>query len=329
MHQVIEAIIDELGRVILSEPLELSGNRRALVIVLDDSAISPSSTRHWLPGALQSEGVNRYRIEKPLSTSGMGEAFIGTDLQSRRTVCIKRLRPIMRNGTVARVCRTHARVQSKYVVSLLDLYEHDDSLYLVMEYINGPTLAERLAVGLRPAEISWLGLTLMRGVQAIHKQGVIHCDLKPQNILIQYYTLEVEDRPGWVPKIIDFDLALISRYWEQEDGNRGHIGFGTPAYMAPEQISDCTVCEACDIYAVGLILYEAITGQPAFAGAPHSIMAAKVAQTEGLRVAHLPPDIPSIFGVLVERCTNPSPMRRPSATEVVKSLESALDYTAE
>jgi serine/threonine-protein kinase len=193
-----------------------------------------------------------------------------------------------------------------------------------MEYVDGPTLVDRLAVGLQSPEIGWLGLALMRGLQAFHQLDVIHCDLKPQNILIQQDTLVSPGEPGWTPKIIDFGLAVLDRHdAEGVFTAEGRIA-GTPAYMAPEQVGGLLLSPACDVYAVGLIVHEALTGHRAFTGDAHSIMKAKMTQTDGLRVDRLPCDFPPAIAELVERCTHPDPGRRPTAPESVDWLERCL-----
>lgn len=328
MHQVIEALVDKTGRVFLSQPVEFSEIRRALVIVLDNSPpLDPYRTKSFESGISSIEAECRYRIEKPIAAGGMGQAFLGTDLQTGRIVCIKRLRPDLRGDILIHEWRSLSRVDSRYVVRFLDRYEHDRSLHLVMEYVDGPTLADRLEVGLPPTEIGWLALSLMRGVQAFHQLDVIHCDLKPQNILIQQESMVSMEEPGWVPKIIDFGLAVLDR--QDVEGNETALGrvAGTPAYMAPEQIKGWMLSPACDIYAVGLILYETLTGQRAFAGDSYSIMAAKVAQSKGLHLNQLPPSIPAAIAELVERCTHPHPAQRPTALEAVGWLERCLKFT--
>jgi serine/threonine-protein kinase len=319
MHQVLEALIDENGRVFLAEPARFAGSRRALVIVLDEGT-APAATRTYVPRE-QGEGASRYRIDRPLGVGGMGQAFVGTDITTNRTVCIKRLRPGVRGEHIVQEWRSLSRVDSRYVVRFLDRYEHNGSLHLVMEFIDGPTLADKLRPGLPPAEIVWLGLALMRGVQAFHQLDVIHCDLKPENILIQDETLVREGEPGWTPKIIDFGLAVLDRH--DADGRLTAEGraAGTPAYMAPEQASGWVLSPACDVYAVGLILWEAFTGRRAFAGDTYSIMAAKAAQTAGLRFADGSAGVPPVVSELVERCTHPHPGHRPTAAVAIELLE--------
>lgn len=330
MHQVIEALIDETGRVFLTEPVRFADKRRALVIVLDDTAtVDPNPTKSSVPSTKPSEPACRYRVERPLGAGGMGQTFLGTDLQAGRTVCIKQLRPGLGSQLIVQEWRSLSRVDSRFVVRFLDKYDLGGTLHIVMEYIDGPTLAEQLERGVPSGQCAWLGLCLMQGLRAFHALDVIHCDLKPQNVLIQELTLVSPGEPGWVPKIIDFGLAVLDRH--DADGHltaEGRVA-GTPAYMAPEQANGWILSPACDVYAIGLILWEALCGRRAFTGDPYSIMAAKAAQKAGLRIDNATVDVPPGITDLVECCTHPNPARRPTAAEAILRLEQYVAVSAE
>jgi serine/threonine protein kinase len=328
MHQVLEALVDEAGRVYLSEPVRLTERRRALVIVFDEESSLGQIQTGNLHAGVSIVGAARYRIDRPLGQGGMGQTFVGTDIHSGQTVCIKRLRPGMRGALIVQEWHSLSRVDSRFVVRFLDRYEHRGSLHLVMEYVEGPTLADRLQTALSADEVTWLALALMRGVEAFHQHEVIHCDLKPQNVLIEQETLARQGAPAWTPKIIDFGLAVLDM--QDADGNitaEGRMA-GTPAYMAPEQVRGWMLSPACDVYAVGLILWEALTGRRAFTGDSHSIMAAKLNQTAGLRVEKTPPGVPVEVGELVARCTHPDPSGRPSASEAAELFQRCGPYAS-
>src|SRR4051812_43567803 len=122
--QVLEALVDEAGRVFLHEPARFARPRRALLIVLDDEMTpAPNRIPAFIPG-LQHEGARRYRIDQPLGAGGMGQTFLGTDTHTGRTVCIKRLRAGFRNEIIVQEWRSLSRVDSPYVVRFLDWYEH-------------------------------------------------------------------------------------------------------------------------------------------------------------------------------------------------------------
>lgn len=326
MHHALEAVVDETGRVTLAGPLPpLAGPRRALVVILDGEPAAPPTGTHTVVSDGRTPTAPRYRIDRPLGAGGMGETFVGTDLATGAAVCIKRLRPGVRDEVLAQEWRSLARVDSRYVVRFLDRYDAGGSLHLVMEFVPGPTLADLLKAGLHAGEVGWLGLALMRGVLALHAADVIHCDLKPQNVLIdQHEGPAPPGEPGWVPKIIDFGLAILDRYdAEGCETRRGGMA-GTPAYMAPEQVKARMLSPACHVYAVGVILYEAVTGRRAFTGEPLMIMFEKSQQTDGLRVESLPPGVPAALAGLILRCTHPDPDARPTAREAVELLEGGL-----
>lgn len=320
MHKVIEAMIDETGRVLLSEPFHSEQRQRALVIVLDDDTIANSANPN--------NAVSRYELGTQLGAGGMGEAFVGKDRQSGQKVCIKRLRPGLGYHLLDQEWRSLARVESKYVVRYLDQFRQNESLHIVMEYIDGPTLSKRIWPGLTGPEIVWLGLTLMQGVSAFHEANIIHCDLKPENILICDETMISANEPSWIPKIIDFGLAVLDR--RDADGVETGAGrvAGTPAYMAPEQVNGWMLSAACDVYAVGVILYEALSGRRAFEGDTYSILRSKLQLETGLQLDRLPPGLPLDIADLVERCTNPNPTERPTSLEASHLLSSFYTTTA-
>jgi serine/threonine protein kinase len=329
MHQVIEAVIDETGRVFLTEPVRFPEKRRALVIVLDDTAAVDPFRTNSVPSTKASEGGFRYRIDRPLGAGGMGLTYLGTDLQTGQTVCIKQLRPDLGSALILQEWKSLSRVDSRFVVRFLDRYDLGGTVHIVMEYVDGSALAERLRTGLPSGECAWLGWCLMQALRAFHELDVIHCDLKPQNVLIQDLTLVSQGEPGWVPKVIDFGLAVLDQH--DADGCATAWGrvAGTPAYMAPEQINGLMLSPACDVYAVGLILWEALCGRRAFTGDSFSIMEAKVAQKDGLRIESAVVGAPTGIIDLVERCTHPHPARRPTAAEAVKRLEQYVTVSAE
>ncbi|HEY1066184.1 MAG TPA: serine/threonine-protein kinase [Pirellulales bacterium] len=318
-HQVFEATVDEHGRVALNHPARFTGVRRALVVVLAE----PGETR---PGDAES-AASPYRFERPLGSGGMGETFVATQLSTGLIVCVKRLRLGVSDAVIEQEMQSLQRVVSPYVARYLDAYRQHGTLHLVTQYVAGPTLAQRLVGGLTAREIVRLGAMLMRGLEAIHAQRVIHCDLKPQNVVTDFETIIGPQSIGWIARIIDFGLAVLDEY----DSAGRHTGqgrlAGTPAYMSPEQILGATLSPACDVYAAGLILWESIAGRYAFSGNIREIMAAKAEQKTGLRIDPLPGLPPAVLEA-IERCTDPDPTRRPTASEAAPLFEAAfLDAT--
>ncbi len=211
-------------------------------------------TERFAPGVLL---ASRYRIVSRLGKGGMGEVYRADDLILRQPVALKFL-PESAKNNVNLLTRFYDEVRiargisHKNVCRVYDIGEVDGQPYLSMEYIDGEDLASLLRrIGRLPADkATEFARKLCAGVAAAHSQGVLHRDLKPANIMI--------DSRGEL-RVTDFGLAGIA---EQLQGDE--IRNGTPAYMAPEQLSGLEVSAQSDLYAVGLILYEMFTGKVAF-----------------------------------------------------------------
>src|SRR5580704_4983483 len=215
---------------------------------------SPSSTGYearYVPGTTLSD---RYRIVSALGKGGMGEVYRAEDLKLGQSVALKFLTASLAQTEQAldrftREVRLARQVSHPNVCRVFDIGEADGRTFLTMEYVDGEDLASLLRrIGRLPAD---KGLEIARqlcaGLAAAHEHGVVHRDLKPANAML--------DGRGRV-RITDFGLAGFSG----EDGGRA----GTPAYMAPEQLSGDEVTPKSDIYSLGLMLYEIFTGKRAF-----------------------------------------------------------------
>lgn len=277
------------------------------------------------PGSPPPATAGRYRLVRPLGRGGMGETFLAVDQRTGRQVCVKRMLCGHKPQLLAHEWKSLARAASPYVVRYLDQAEVDGLVFLVMEYIDGATLAERWTTGEGgAADLVWLGMCLFSGLADVHRHGVIHCDLKPQNILIEHRTFYDGGDPGWIPKIADFGLAVLDR--RDVDGRataEGRIA-GTPAYMAPEQARGWMLSPACDVYAAGLILWECGSGRRAFDGDVHTIMLEKLARTEPFRLEPGRFTAPPALLEMIERCTHPTPASRPTAHEAAEAFAGVL-----
>src|SRR5215471_3473888 len=213
-----------------------------------------TSKERFPPGTLL---ASRYRIVSRLGKGGMGEVFRADDLILGQPVALKFL-PEAAKGNLNLLTRFYDEVRiarqisHKNVCRVYDIGEVDGQPYLSMEYIDGEDLGSLLRrIGRLPADkATEFARKLCAGVAAAHGQGVLHRDLKPANIMI--------DSRGEL-RVTDFGLAAIA---EQLKG--AEIRNGTPAYMAPEQLTGKEVSVQSDLYAVGLILYEMFTGKMPF-----------------------------------------------------------------
>lgn len=211
------------------------------------------------------QAFSRYRITGKIDEGGMGEVYLAQDTRLGREVAVKVLPPgALQDESARNRFRREAEILSKLshpnIATVYDFETQQGEDRLVMEYVRGVTLSDKLAVGPLPEkEVLFLGLQLAEGIAAAHDRGVIHRDLKPGNLRV---TTE-----GWL-KILDFGLAK-----EALGGGRGFSTEtvtdtasvkGTVRYMAPEQLLAQNIDARTDIYAVGCILYEMATGQAPF-----------------------------------------------------------------
>lgn len=254
----------------------------------------------------------RYRLGECVGEGGMARVYRAEDVVLGRTVAIKMIRPGVDGASSERARSEMTVLASLNHPSLVTLF--DASLapgrpeYLAMEFVDGPTLAERLASGgpLPSEVVAHLAAELAEALHVVHKAGVVHRDIKPSNVLLSPAQL-----PGARPraKLADFGIAYLL------DASRitsPGLVIGTVAYLAPEQIRGDDPAPASDIYALGLVLLEALTGQRAHP--PGGGMSAALSRLES------PPTIPDSVGRpwadLLTRMLDPDPSGRPTAAQV-------------
>jgi tetratricopeptide (TPR) repeat protein len=255
--------------------------------------------------------VSHYRITARLGSGGMGEVWLAEDIRLGHEVAIKRLPAALAGDRRARQrfmreARAVASMRHPYVVALNEFDEIDGEFYLITEYAPGGSLRERIADspgGLDPGTAVRWGIQAAEGLAAAHAQDILHRDIKPDNLL-----LSVDDDL----KIADFGLATLADTTRMtQDGAL----IGTLAYMAPEQRSGQDTSERTDLYALGLTLYEMLTGRR-----PHPDAAASGDWT----AASFPgrnPDLPAELATLLDELLSADPSARPrSASEVARRL---------
>ena len=248
--------------------------------------------------------ASRYRIIGLLGQGGMGEVYRANDLKLGQPVALKFL-PIATAKNQQLLARFHAEVRIARQVShpnvcrVYDIGEVDGATFLSMEYVDGEDLRSLLRrIGRLPGDKAVeIARKLCAGLAAAHDKGVLHRDLKPANVMI--------DGRGQV-LITDFGLAAVAG---QLDG--AHIGDGTPAYMAPEQLAGKEVSVRSDIYSLGLILHEMFTGKRA------TLESGKAANSPTSIVKDLDPAVEKV----ILRCLEADPQNRPqSAMAVARAL---------
>jgi serine/threonine protein kinase/tetratricopeptide (TPR) repeat protein len=269
--------------------------------------------------------IGPYVIIDTLGTGGMGEVYRARDARLERDVAIKRLSASAIGGDEARArvlreARAAAALTHPNIAAVYDVLETPDGLVIVMEYVPGESVAGRLARGPLPVEEAVrVGLQIADALTEAHDRGVIHRDLKPANVHLT---------PGGKAKILDFGIARSvsdpPRGGAGDPGSEAGRIIGTPGYMAPEQMSGGRADARTDIYGVGLLLFEMLTGRRPFEQADLLDSARAMFQGKVPRVDDVDPSLPDQLSSLVERAMALEPQDRPrNARELHGELERA------
>ncbi len=260
-------------------------------------------------------------IERPLGRGGASVVYLAWEPALNRHVAVK-LFP--RNSLVDPHAREHwlgearalTRVPHDHVVAIHRVDETEEWLWLVLEYVSGGTLKERLAEPLLPRDAARLTETIARAVGYFHTRGLVHLDLKPSNIL-----LDGEPGAPWEivsPKISDFGIArLEGEPGTTETGANGPKG--TPSYMAPEQVAALpgTIGPAADLHALGALLYHLLTGRPPFQGASSAETLDQVRNQDPVPPRRLNGRIPRDLETICLTCLEKAPNRRYRSAEAL------------
>lgn len=254
----------------------------------------------------------RYRLGERLGHGGMGEVFAAHDLRLDREVALKLLRADLaeQNGMRERVvaeARLAARLSHPHVVGVLDTGEQDGRPFVVMERLSGRTLRDELSGGAMPAErVRDVGLQVLRALAAAHELGIVHRDVKPGNIL---------DAGQGTWKVADFGIAK----WVHADETLTGTGelLGSPSYLAPERIEGQQAGPASDLYAVGVLLYEALCGRKPFEGDDPFALATAIRDGAFEPPASVLPDADQGVVAVIERAMRLDPKERYESAEAM------------
>jgi len=255
----------------------------------------PTQT-HVSPGGQ----LGPYRVEALLGVGGMGEVFRAVDTRLGRTVALKMVRPDLAGRAdfrqrFEREARAISAVNHSHICTLYDIGEQDGSAYLVMEFVEGDSLAVRLREGPLPIDlVTRYGAQAARALAAAHARGIIHRDLKPANIMLTAHGV----------KVLDFGLAKTVTALcdpERETGSIGNAVVGTPAYMSPEQTRAEVLDERSDIFSLGCVLYEAACGCAPFRGPSILAILHEIAVANPPAPSAIRPELPQEFDLVVER----------------------------
>jgi serine/threonine-protein kinase len=271
--------------------------------------------------------AGKYTLARPLGVGGMGAVWSACNEATGAEVAVKVLLPRPDDGAevLARFRReayATAQLSHRGIVRIYDLVEHEgDSLALVMERLRGKSLATLLAQSGSVAieDAVTLALDVLSALAHAHGAGIVHRDLKPENIF-----LAVDPDGVVTPKILDFGISKL-RFPEVSQITRQGEMLGTPSYMSPEQVRGGEIDARSDLFNVGILLYEMISGQNPFAmSGMHSVVVA-VLEDEPPPLLNVPPRLAAV----IERALSKDPADRyPSATLLAEALRAAMGLPA-
>ncbi len=266
-------------------------------------------------GPFAGDLVGRFRIERLVGQGGFGEVFLARDPDLGRRVALKLLRPDRFASSEAvehflAEARTTARFCHPHIVAVYEVGTWQGRPWLALEYLEGQDLRARMDEGqLGTMEVVRIGLAVAEALAEAHRGRVLHRDLKPANVMIP--------RDGRI-RVVDFGEA------RRLDRDRGEL-CGTPGYLAPEQWRGERESPAVDVWALGIMLYECLSGERPHQGlAPH-VLALRVGSDEPIPLLPASDRLPPALVELVERCLDKDPVSRPTANEIAQILTGVLE----
>jgi Tol biopolymer transport system component len=257
--------------------------------------------------------LGHYEIRAAIGAGGMGEVYRATDTRLDRTVAIKVLPRTLSDDAefrarFARETRTISTLDHPHICALYDVGEADETSYLVMQYLDGETLAARLARGALPVDQALrCGAEIAAALDHAHRHGIVHRDLKPGNIMLT--------KSG--ARLLDFGLAKPIAHGAAAESTRldspltsQGLVVGTVPYMAPEQIEGREADARTDVFAFGAVLHEMLTGARAFTASTVASLAGAILRDEPLPPSRLVPGVPPALDHVVRRCLAKDPDER-------------------
>ncbi|TYZ21689.1 Stk1 family PASTA domain-containing Ser/Thr kinase [Selenomonas ruminis] len=260
----------------------------------------------------------RYELQEQIGGGGMADVYKAKDLLLNRPVAVKILHDQFKSDTefidkFNREAQAAARLSHPNIVNIYDVGVMDDAHYIVMEYVPGRTLKDKIKQEghLSVAE----ALTVAKGIASAlahaHANNLVHCDIKPHNILMM---------PDGSAKVADFGIARAVT--ESTMTYTGNV-VGSVHYFSPEQAKGTMITPKSDVYALGVVLYEMLTGALPFTGETPVSVAMKHLQEEPVPVRQLDPSIPPVVEAIVARAMSKDPAMRPDAAEIVRDIQQA------
>jgi eukaryotic-like serine/threonine-protein kinase len=267
--------------------------------------------------ALTGTTVGRFAVSRRLGAGGMGQVYGAEDTTLKRHVAIKRMAPQAKSTEADRKrllkeAQRASALNHPNVGAVYDVLEHAGELWLVMEYVEGETLRHRLGAPISREEFFSIAIQCCEGLQAAHEKGIIHGDIKPENIMLA---------PGNRVKILDFGVAR--RAWTSTPDTATKsmetmtASGGTPAYMAPEVLLQRPDDGRSDIFSLGLVFYEMLGGEQPFKSESLATTVAKIVHVDPAPLKNVPTPLAAVVSRALAK--NPD-LRYPTATALLEDL---------
>lgn len=266
--------------------------------------------------------IGPYRVLQRLGAGGMGEVFLAHDERLDRRVAIKRIRPEAgtsgdRRERFRREARVAARLNHPAIVQVYDILEAEEGEHIVMEYVEGATLRAQIKQGpLEPLYALRLAREIADGLDAAHHEGIVHRDLKSDNVLVT--------RTGHA-KISDFGIAKQLLAGAEPGITRANVVLGTYRAMSPEQARGEAVDHRSDLFSFGVLLYEMLTGRNPFEAENELATVNRILSHPHPPVRELNPQVPEVAEILIDQLLQKDPYLRPrSAGQIARELDAIL-----
>lgn len=262
--------------------------------------------------------ARRYELQELIGGGGMADVYKAQDKLLDRAVAVKILHQQYANDAefvekFRREATAAAKLAHPNIVNIYDVGEDGGSQYIVMEYVSGPTLKEVIQQKgcLEPIEAVRIAKEIASALESAHRNNLVHCDIKPHNILVM---------PDGHIKVTDFGIArAVSASTMTYSGSV----MGSVHYFSPEQAKGTVITTKSDVYSLGVVLYEMLTGQLPFNGETSVSIALKHLQEEPVPIRQINPSIPPVLEAIVQKAMSKDPADRPSSTELYADLNQA------
>src|SRR5437868_5204022 len=270
--------------------------------------------------------IGRFLIKERLGLGGMGEVYRAEDTVLKRSVALKRIAPQFRADSKYRErflkeAERASSLSDQHIAAIYDVLEQQGEMFLVMEFVQGESLRKRIAKPFSAEDFFNLSTQCALALAAAHERGILHCDIKPENIMIS---------PAGLVRVLDFGVAkkLPSRDTDVTRDNVSTTGFGsvsgTPAYMSPEVLLEQPLDQRADIFSLGVVLYEVLSGKSPFHGDTFIATSDRILHETPVPLSALGSKIPAgadaIVAKMLEKDRN---QRYASAQELLSDLRDA------